>query len=63
MYNQYNQYRYPTPNRSIAPPPHPQDFGINVPLQYSKVNRKFKIPIDPYLALEYDLLLIYFNLS
>lgn len=54
--NQYyrydNLYHYPAYGNAVVPPPHPQDFGLRIPPEYNKFNRKFTTPIYPYQAAE-----------
>lgn len=52
--NGYNTLQYfPSPGGYIAPPPHPQDYGLRVPAQFDKVNRQFRQPIYPHDSLEW----------
>ncbi|TIA90302.1 hypothetical protein E3P99_01629 [Wallemia hederae] len=38
---------FPSPGDAIAPPPHPQDYGLKVPTQYDRMNRQFRQPTYP----------------
>ncbi|EOR03511.1 Metacaspase-1 [Wallemia ichthyophaga EXF-994] len=45
LYRDY--YRFPTPGNSIAPPPHPQDYGLRVQPELSKSSRLFQTSLHP----------------
>ncbi|TIB03331.1 hypothetical protein E3P96_01916 [Wallemia ichthyophaga] len=57
--NGYNTLQYfPSPGGYIAPPPHPQDYGLRVPAQFDKVNRQFRQPIYPHDSLDESLAIL-----